>query len=355
VGSATALALAQEGLKVTLYERDAIASHSSGYAYGGLFPTFGAGIPGPTLEVSKRAIKMHRQLAPWLRDEIGVDPEFRASSSLDVGLTQEGLEELDSQSNWWDKQGFDFERLDASSVTEYERSLTTNIIGGILHRSHFELDSYRFTLGLATAFEKAGGTIRYGAVSEFLPGDAGPSVKLSSGDVITAATIVLCTGPWAGAPDAISGIPSIAVRPVKGEIIRLDLPGDSFRSRVVLGGHYIARKPDGQVWIGTTNEETGFDESPSTAARDDIMAGALNLAPTLEHARVVQQTACLRPTSRDGLPMIGEIAEGVYATNGAGSKGILLSLPLAEMTASLIAGRASSVPIPPEYSVERFL
>ena len=47
VGISTAYYLAKAGIRSVIVERDAVGSHASGFAYGGLSPLAGAGIPGP--------------------------------------------------------------------------------------------------------------------------------------------------------------------------------------------------------------------------------------------------------------------------------------------------------------------
>jgi glycine/D-amino acid oxidase-like deaminating enzyme len=46
-GMTTAYYLAKAGVPSVVVERDAIGSHASGFAYGGLSPLSGFGIPGP--------------------------------------------------------------------------------------------------------------------------------------------------------------------------------------------------------------------------------------------------------------------------------------------------------------------
>jgi glycine oxidase len=202
---------------------------------------------------------------------------------------------------------------------------------------------------LATAFERHGGSIRSGnVISLAAPGE----VTLESGAAISAPVRIICSGPWAGTNE-IAGIPNLPIRPVKGEIIRLSFPGDEFTHRVVNGRPYIARKPDGRVWIGTTDEEAGFDETASASARESILAGALGLSPALESAVIEQHTACLRPTSADGLPVVGPVDDGLYVANGAGSKGILYSHIIAEWISDAVQDGNDSVPA--EFAVSRFL
>ena len=63
VGMVTAYYLAKAGLPSVVIERDAIGSHASGFAYGGLSPVSGFGIPGPHAEVAQDGMRLHRELA----------------------------------------------------------------------------------------------------------------------------------------------------------------------------------------------------------------------------------------------------------------------------------------------------
>src|SRR5260370_1589372 len=57
VGMVTAYYLARAGVASVLVERDAIGSHASGFAYGGLSPVTGAGIPGPLAEMAQAGMR----------------------------------------------------------------------------------------------------------------------------------------------------------------------------------------------------------------------------------------------------------------------------------------------------------
>jgi glycine oxidase len=349
IGCAIAYRLATAGLSVEVIERDGIASHASGNAYGGLYATFGPGIPGPALAVAKKSIELHKELDPEIESESDIDTEFRPSRSIDVAMDESALKEVHENAEWWESADLPVERLSPESILDLEPLITPNIIGGVRHLSHYEVDSYKLTLALATAFESHGGVIRSGnVVSLATQGE----VTLESGSAISAPVRIICSGPWAGANE-IAGIPNLPIRPVKGEIIRLAFPGNEFNHRVVNGRPYIARKPDGLVWIGTTDEETGFDETATVSARESILAGALELAPALETAVIEQHTACLRPTSADGLPMVGQVDDGLYVANGAGSKGILYSHMIAEWIADSVMEDTDSVPA--EFAVSRFI
>jgi glycine/D-amino acid oxidase-like deaminating enzyme len=68
VGVSTAYFLAQTGIKSVIVERDSVGSHASGFAYGGLSPLGGAGIPEPMAEVAQEGMRLHLELAYSLSD-----------------------------------------------------------------------------------------------------------------------------------------------------------------------------------------------------------------------------------------------------------------------------------------------
>ena len=59
VGCLTGYLLAKQGLKVTILEADSVGSHASGFAFGGLGPLDGSGIPDPLLEFSGPQLRPH--------------------------------------------------------------------------------------------------------------------------------------------------------------------------------------------------------------------------------------------------------------------------------------------------------
>ena len=352
IGCAVAYELVQAGARVTLIARDSVAAHASGVSWGGLYPTMGAGIPGPLLEPSKRSVERHIELHDRLIEEAGVDNELRPVESISLAKNTDDLESLRADCVWQRAQGFDAEMISDRDVYELEPSLVPGLVGGLLQRSHYELDSYKHTLALMTAAERRGAEVKLAAVESLATvGTRAAGVITTTGETVEADVVVLATGPWHVAP-----LPALPIRPVKGEILRMLLPGDDFRHRVRMGGFNVGRKPDGQVWAGGTEDEAGFDDAPSSANRERIINGTTAYAPKLGTAELVLQTACLRPVSEDGLPLVGRLGsiDNLVVVNGAGKKGVLLSPALAEMAAALALGDGERAPVPAELSVARF-
>ena len=101
------------------------------------------------------------------------------------------------------------------------------------------------------------------------------------------------------------------------------------------------------VGAGTTEEEGGFDEDNTTEARDQIMTALLKMVPSLAEAKLVQQTACLRPLSHDGLLLLGGVPDwkGLYIATGGLRSGISLGPAMGRVTADLITLGKSNIPI----------
>ena len=175
--------------------------------------------------------------------------------------------------------------------------------------------------GRVASVESASGTVK--------------NVVLENRTRIDTPIVIAATGPWVS---GIKGIPDLPIRPIKGEILRLERDGNDLQNRVGFGGFNVGRKPDGTVWAGTYEWDRGFNRDVTDEGRQHILKGVTAYIPSLTDSRIVKSTACLRPVASDGIPIIGAsgITEGIYYANGAGKKGILLSPLMAEWIADCI-------------------
>src|SRR5207244_11262590 len=112
-------------------------------------------------------------------------------------------------------------------------------------------------------------------------------------EVLSCATAVLALGPWSAEASDWIGVP-IDVRPLKGQILRLQAPGPAVKCSVGWGHNYATTKTDGLLWAETTEGEARFDEESTHARRDEIGPALLRMLPAMADARVAPQTACLR-------------------------------------------------------------
>ena len=355
-GCALARELVARNLRVTVIERDAVAAHASGRSWGGLYPASGAGIPGPVAGPAKRSFQLHKDLYDVLKEQSGIDYQLRPVESITLAKSDSELSDLESESARLTKAGFKGELLDPDQIRELEPQVTPDIAGGLLQGPQMELDSHEFTRALAGSACHLGASFITGNAKSVKSSDGRvEGVVMESGEFLSAGLVVVATGPWSGRSE-LDGVPRFPIKPTKGEILRLRLPGTEFRYRVGHGGYNVGRKPDGLVWLGTTEWDMGFDEQPSQSGLKDILDGAASFAPIIRNGDVFEQTACLRPVTQDGIPIVGPLrpTQGLWALAGAGKKGVLLSLALAEMLANAITGQSDGPTVPNPLSPTRF-
>ena len=131
----------------------------------------------------------------------------------------------------------------------------------------------------------------------------------------------------------------IPVEPLRGQILKMNIAGPPL-TYVSWGSNYIVTKSDDLIWLGTTEERVGFNEKTTNEARKTMLDSVLSVFPYLLDAQVVGHTACLRPLSLDGLPILGAInqSDNLIISTGGGRKGILYGPLMAKLTSALITG-----------------
>jgi hydrogen cyanide synthase HcnC len=161
-------------------------------------------------------------------------------------------------------------------------------------------------------------------------------------------------GAWAGQIGALAGI-RVPVSPVRGQIVCTETLPEVLTACISTTDCYLAQKQHGEVIIGSTTEEVGFDTGTTAAASATLAAGAIRAVPGLAHATVKRVWAGLRPGTPDELPILGPVDDVSGYLNACGHfrTGILNSPLTGQILADLAAGEAPSYPIDP-FLLSRF-
>ena len=354
-GCAVAYYLALAGVKVTIVEREGIGSQASGFSAGGLNPLEGSGIPGPLRAMAMASFHMHRDLRGTLKCETGIDYEWRIVSLVRAVFDETELPELqDTHYVFSEAEGFEATWLKREELLKLEPRVAADVLSGVWARGNASLDSYKYTLALGKAAKKLGTEVRSGVVRGLETSGGKVTTVLLEDGPLACDQVVLAMGPWSRTAEAWLDI-YIPIDPLKGEILRIELPGGPLSNDMSGGGGSLYAKPDGLVWCGATEEWRGYDRGTSESARRRIESGAARLLPEAAHARLVLHTACLRPITPDFLPIIGRAPgwDNVYLATGAGKKGILLSPVMGKAVADLIVTGATQLPVA-EFQPQRF-
>ncbi len=160
-------------------------------------------------------------------------------------------------------------------------------------------------------------------------------VRLEDGTALEADAVVVAAGCWSGRLEGFPPGAAPAVRPVKGQILRLrprlHAPVMTRTVRAVVHGSSVYAVPrlDGTVVLGATVEERGFDASVTAGAVYELLRDAHRVMPGLAELELGETTAGLRPGSPDNAPMVGRPsvpgADGLVLATGHYRQGILLA------------------------------
>jgi glycine oxidase len=352
-GCAVAYYLGKAGVKTTLIEREGIGTQASGYAAGGLNPLHG--VPAALRPLAMESFKLHLTLWDELKSATGSDCQARIVSMIKLAFEDTELSAFQELLDLFEAaEGFSAQPLEATEVHKLEPRVAPDVIRGLYLYGNGVVDSYFFTTALAKAAEQYGATCQSGHVLGVRrSANRVTGVLLEDGEVACDA-VVLATGPWAKAAEQWLGCP-IPVEPLKGEILRMAVPGPALTHDFLGPDVSLYSRSDSLVWCGATTEWRGFDQAPSESARQFLLRGASRLMPAMAGASLVKHTACLRPVAADELPIIGQAPgwDNVYLAGGAGKKGILLSTGIGTALADLIVGGKTSLSIGP-CAPERF-
>jgi D-amino-acid dehydrogenase len=156
---------------------------------------------------------------------------------------------------------------------------------------------------------------------------------------LTCRAVLFATGAWAAADLAAYGV-DVAVRPIRGQLVHLRLDGQQTGMRPVVntpGGGYLLGFDD-RIVAGATHEDVGFDARVTAGGQHAVLRTALELAPGLSAATVLETRVGLRPATSDGLPLVGEVAPTIHVATGLGAWGLTLGPLLGELAAQHALG-----------------
>jgi len=150
----------------------------------------------------------------------------------------------------------------------------------------------------------------------------------------------------------------VPVRPVRGQTLRVRTR-DPVLERMVRGRVrgvpvYIVPRADGEIVIGASSEEAGFDDRPRTGAVHDLLRDATLLVPGLAETEWVEVSTGLRPGTPDNGPVVGWTAvEGLLVATGHYRNGVLLAPFTGSAVATLLEGGPMCAELAP-FGPDRF-
>ncbi|MFE2748588.1 glycine oxidase ThiO [Streptomyces scopuliridis] len=292
----------------------------------------------------------------------GQDTGYRACGTLAVALDTDDRAQLRELHALQERSGLTSQWLTGRECRRLEPMLAPGVRGGLRVDGDHQIDPRRLATALLTACERAG-VVFHRAHADRLSvvRDRATGAVLADGRALTADQVVLAGGSLSG---RLGGVPADAVppvRPVKGQVLRLTVPRTyaPFLSRtvraVVRGSHvYLVPRENGELVVGATSEELGWDTTVTAGGVYELLRDAHELVPSITELPLTETLAGLRPGSPDNAPLLGPTAlPGLSLATGHYRNGVLLT----PVTGDAMAAVLTTGELPPEaraFSPSRF-
>jgi glycine oxidase len=357
IGLAIARELASRKLSVLVIERDAPGQGASRAAAGMLAPQSEATSPGPFFDLTMASLAMYDAWAASLREETGVDPEFSRSGALCLAAAAEDLEKLERSFQWQRGEGFALETLTATEVLKLEPNITMPVAGALWLPNEQQVTPRRLTRALGESCVARDVEIRAGQRVDAILTSAGRAEGVSvAGARIHAGQVIVASGVWS--PEIAGLDPAIPVQPRKGQILSLAMPDGLFSHMLRWAHAYAVPRPatggGGELIVGATNEDAGFDRRLTPAGVGGLLTEAQRLSARTAACPIVEMWTGLRPATPDEWPIIGPSnIEGLLYATGHYRNGILLAPITASIVAALVTRGKPPLPLEP-FSPSRF-
>jgi glycine oxidase len=285
----------------------------------------------------RRSQLLWPDFAAELEAASGLSVGLRTEGTMQVALTHDDAARLRFMAVYQRELGVELDWLTPEQARRLEPHLGARLAGALFCPADHQVEPIRVVAALRQALLSAGAELHEHAdVEELVVGAPAVRGVRVGGTLHPAETVVLCAGAWSR---EVAGLPAAArppVRPVKGQMLALQMPPASPLLRHVLWTPqvYLVPRHDGRLVVGATVEERGFEAHPTAGGVMALLEGAWRAVPAVEELPLQSIWVGHRPGSRDDAPLLGPTGvEGLILATGHYRNGILL----APVTAALIA------------------
>lgn len=349
IGLSVAWRLASAGRSVTLIDPEPASGAS--WVAGGMLAPVAEAWPGEEGLLGIGSASLERW--PSFADELGAGAALRTDGTVVAGVDGADARELELLAEHLGRCARSVERLSGKEIRRLEPTIGPSVRSGLLVPGDFAVDNREL---LRSLLEAVRGVEQVSTPATVV---RPKQVSLADGSTVDCEVVVICAGAWSRTLH-----PGLAelVRPVKGEILRLrSRPGAlpppvrTVRALVESRPVYVVPRDGGELVLGATQYEAGFDTEVTVRGVRDLLADAERVLPGLAEYALIESAAGLRAGSPDNLPLIGWLEPGVLVATGHHRNGFLLAPITADAVLALVDGDPHPAPTadPARFTVYR--
>jgi len=325
-GASVAFHLASLGARdVVLADRGRVAAGATSKAMGGVRQQFST---AAEVRLAQASIRFFEELGSPLFDQVGY---------LFLATTEEGLAGLEERRALQADLGVPVEQVDPSYVDGLR---TDDVLGAVVCATDGTADPPAVTRDLVRRATKLGVEVREGTDAATLEADV----------------LVIACGPWSAEVAATRGV-ELPVRPLCRQLLattELELP-DRLPMVLEAESTFHFRRRGNRLVLAMVDPEPrwGFDEVVDESLFDDRLARLHHRYPAAAGTTIEDAWAGLYDMTPDAHPILGEVADGVYAACGFSGHGFMQSPAVGRALAEEILGETPSLDLSP-YRLDRF-
>jgi glycine oxidase len=379
IGICAAFELAMRELRVLVLDQQECGREASWAAAGMLAPGSDDPHSAALVPLMKRSLELYPEFVGAIERASHRSTDFARRGALEVFFGAAGVAERDRFVREHERLGLSAKAISLPTAREMEPWLGPDAAAVAWLPDEATVDPRLLVNAAVAAAEARGVDIRSNCRVTKLRREGERCIGVvAGGEEVSSREVVITAGCFS----ACHGheIARFApTHPVRGQMIALRplaksraLPGSDFASekseglkRSDAGGQlwrvlrsadgYLVPRSDGRILAGSTLENAGFEKIVTPAGLEKIIRAAVELAPALASAEIVETWAGLRPGTPDNLPILGRTnIEGLIVATGHYRNGILLAPVTAKLVAGWINGQNTGIDVS-AFSPLRFI
>lgn len=280
----------------------------------------------------------------------GLGCHFEQKGLLHLYLKESTFEKGVKDAKFLKPFGIETKILDRTGIQAMEPTVRDEVEYGIYYPAPASLLPGAFVRQLAQVVEGQGTAVHpHTELLDFeVKGGRVTAVQTTKGR-ITANEVVLAAGAWSVPIAKKLGI-DIVMQPAKGYSITAKRSGTTPSMPLSLDDDKIAATPMGELFrFSSTLELAGFDDGINGRRLNATRKGITHYLHGMEELEIVEIWRGFRPTSPDGLPMMGRShkLENLIIATGHGMLGITQGPISGKLVAQLVGKWSTAVDLTP--------
>ncbi|HXW55770.1 MAG TPA: glycine oxidase ThiO [Candidatus Cybelea sp.] len=346
IGISAAFELAERRLHVLVLDRQECGREASWAAAGMLAPGTDDPDSAALVPLMKRSLELYPEFVGAIEQASRKTTGFAREGTLEVFFGAAGESERDRFVREHIQLGLSAKTIPLPSAREMEPWLGPHASAAAWLPDEATVDPRLLVDAAVTAAQARGVEIRSHCPVNRLRLKGRRCVGVAAGgEEVSSHGVVITAGCFSACHDD-----EIAHRapthPVRGQMIALRPASPGLKLRRVLrsANGYLVPRSDGRMLAGSTLEKAGFEKVVTPEGLAKIIRAALELAPALAGAEIVETWAGLRPGTPDNLPILGQTdIEGLFVATGHYRNGILLAPITGKLVARWISGEKTGI------------